>query len=495
MSVLDDLSAQYNLLSTEQGVDLGDRIRSLKHRIANEAIEKKKFPVECFPPVLAEFMKGYAEVYDAPTDHYGLCFLTAIGAAIGNTARIDDRGTAHPAVFYAALVDLPGSGKTPTMETVLKPFLKRERQLLREYQNRLKEAAAEQLASGNDVTVPTPEQLLFNDFTLESLVDGLQASPRGIFAYHDEIEGFLSAMDKYRSGKGGDGPFWLSAHTGSSYKNNRRNRVHPVFLPMVFCPFIGGIQPGLLEHFSNDSRDSSGFLARILFSIPPRTIKQPYHNMRPDPGHALRWEMMVNRLFDLKPLVNEFLADGEPNEEPHIILLDDKAKRVYQAFYNGLAEKVNATEDTTTRSTLVKFETHALRIALVLHFADWAAQEQNKKDLWLGSAYKCADGIVQDQISGTCMERAIRIAEYFMATGLEVVGRLSAPYKSLPEHQQMWYESLSEEPTATECKELGQAMKDPDTGKRLMSDSTINRLLKNKELFTRKGRGAYLKLH
>jgi len=496
MSNSRNILSSYDDIPTEedQAIDLGLRVKAVKDRIANDRIEKVKFPVEAMPPALEEFIKGYMDVYDVPADHYGLAFLVAGGAAIGNSAVVDDRGTAHPAVIYGTVVDEPGLGKTPTINTVLKPFIRREQELQRQYAFKLRQAAEDAQENGKEATIPVPEQILYNDFTLESLIDGLQASPRGIFAFHDEIEGFLSSMDKYRSGKGGDGPFWLSAHTGSSYKANRRNRTRPVFLTRVFCPFIGGIQPGLLEHFSNDNRDSSGFLARILFSIPGRSMKQPYHNARPDPGHAERWAMMVDRIFQVSPIQHE--AAGEFNdarEEPNVIQLSESAQKIYAAFYNGLAERVNECDDTTERSTLIKFETHVLRIALILHFLDWAGQDKNQQSVWMGAGYVGADKIIDLDITGSCMQRAIKIAEYFMATGLKVVGRLAGPHKSLPPHQMIWYEGLSEEPTSEEAQALAKACKN-DKGEE-MSPRTISRLLGRKDLFKRQRKGVYLKLH
>ncbi|MEL6143179.1 MAG: DUF3987 domain-containing protein, partial [Bacteroidota bacterium] len=468
---------EYADIPQEELIDIGVRQRVIKNRIAKEQIEKIKFPVDCFPPRLEEFIKGYMKVYDVSADHYGLCMLVAGGAALGNSVRIDDRGTDHPPVIYGTLVDRPGSGKTPTLNTILRPFVKREMELRKEYALKLLEARQEFANTGKEIVVPKPEQVLYNDFTLESLVDGLQASPRGILAYHDEIEGFLSSMDRYRSGKGGDGPFWLSAHTGAPYKNNRRNRERPVFLPRVFCPFVGGIQPGLLNRFGDENRESSGFLARILFSIPDRSHKQPYHNDRPAPGHAQHWERVIGYLFQVQPKEMLDAKDefADPVVEPHTIQMSKGARDLYAAFFNGLASRVNTCEDETEHSTLVKFETHTLRIALVLHFLDWASQMSllenpvPSKDLWIQTDFVSANDFLFEEIAGTTMQRAIKIAEYFMATGLQVVNRLKGPQHNLPRKQKIWYQELSEEPTSKEALETGKAAE--------ISPPTINRLL------------------
>ena len=364
---------------SNEAIDTYKAQQEIRRRIAELDVQKIDFPVAALPPRIQEFIQAFKTVWHVPADHYGLAILTAAGAAIGNSARIDDRGSYHPAVLNSCLVDVPGSGKTPTIKTVLRPFRRLEEEARKEHATAVMEAKLEAAQeSGNKtliVKIPPPQEYLVGDFTLEALVDTLEANPRGAFAWSDEIEGFLSSMDKYRTGKGGDGPFWLSAYTGETYKNNRRNRERPVFIPRVFCPFIGGIQPDLIKKFADDSRESSGFLSRVLFTIPPLSKKQHYHNDRPDTSHHEHWERVIRKIVAVKP--NEIRREDDDTTfyVPHEVPMSEEAKAAYEGFYNGLADQINglAEHDIVKRSTLIKFETHCLRFALILHFLEWAS--------------------------------------------------------------------------------------------------------------------------
>lgn len=473
---------------------------NVRKRIAELKITKIEFPLDCLPAKIAAFVRAYMDVFKVPGDHYGLAILTAAGAAIGNAARIDDRGTHHPAVLNSVFVDVPGSGKTPTIATVLRPFVKIEA----ENQMRYAEALADYKAEAklkktkeddSEDEPPSPAETLVGDFTLESLVDVLENNSRGILAWADEIEGFLAGMDKYRTGKGGDEKFWLSAYTGEPYKINRRGRGKPLYLPRVFCPFMGGVQPGLLKGFGDDNRDSSGFLSRLLFTIPPLAKKQKFHNQRPHDKHAQHWDQVIRLIFSVPPSETIVNAGGLELVKPHVMKISPAAYKLYADFYNGLGDRINDLDptDLTTRSTLVKFETHCLRFALILHFLDWASnggpppKTENEFADALADGYRTPWQAATSEISADCMLRAVTISEYFMATGLEVVGRLESPVKALDAEYQIWYEELPTEFSTAKALLLAK-----DAG---FSESTVKRMLKPKaKLFKRVRNGVYEKL-
>jgi hypothetical protein len=475
----------------------------IRERIKNLVITKTEFPLECLPQGVADFVRAYMDVFKVPADHYGLAILTAAGAAIGNAARINDRTTLHPAILNSVFVDVPGSGKTPTISTVLKPFVKIEGEHQRDHAQALHEWKEEQKAGktnrGDDEEneePPAPSEMLVGDFTLESLIDVLEFNARGVLAWADEIEGFIASMDKYRTGKGGDDKFWLSAYTGEAYKTNRRNRGRGgVYLPRVFCPFMGGIQPGLLTIFSDEKRDSSGFLSRLLFTIPPLAKKQHYHNQSPHPKHAAHWETCIRRLISVPPKETVSDFSGKELVMPHVVDMSDEARTIYAAFINGIADRINELDelDITTRSTLVKFETHLLRFALILHYLDWASKplpfevhDDNEFADALAEGYVQNHNISETRISGEAMTRATVLAEYFMATGLEVVGKLDSYIKTLPAAYQVWYEELPEENITTKIAvELGTTAG--------FSKSTVQRLMKSVKLFKKSGRGIFEK--
>ena len=96
------------------------------------------------------------------------------------------------------------------------------------------------------------------------------------------------------------------------------------------------------------------------------------------------------------------------------------------------------------------------------------------------------DAIPLTPIGGSTMRKAITISEYFMATGLEVVGRLADPLQLLPAKHRIWYEELPEELTTDVAVQAGEVAE--------VSERTVKRLLTNKDLFCRVKRGTYEKL-
>jgi hypothetical protein len=257
----------------------------------------------------------------------------------------------------------------------------------------------------------------------------------------------------------------------------------PMYIDHSFVGVLGGTQPGRLSDFADAKKAVNGFLARLLFSYPDTTTKPGYSNRVPDPQFAEHWSAIVHQLAGLplrsKPPKDEF---DDWTLDPIPLDLSSEALKLYREFYDEIAREVNESEDEIEQAILTKYDSHVLRIALVLHYLDWATQY----DEWDG--VPDADQIAEQRISGTVMARAIRAARYFRHTSLKVVGRLSSPAEGLPATQRDWYEALPEDEifsraTAVEAGE--------DAG---ISPATAARLLKKEMLFKRLRQGQYERL-
>lgn len=450
-------------------------------KLLKNKVVRPPFPVDAFPLRLQAMMEGYYRVFGAAPDHYGLAMLTVAGMALGNTVRLVEPTLAeHPPIFYAALVAPPGSGKTPIIKTVIAPVIKRQRESLKQYRAMLEEAREEaRRKKDEEVKVPPAEQPLVASFTMEALIDALQATPRGILIYRDELSAWINSMDQYKS-KGDEKEFFLSAHNAGSHDVTRKNMDVPVHISSIMLGVLGGIQPGILETLTDSNSQSSGFLARILFSWPQRVEYRPYNNDEPDGDYVLRWERIVNALYDIKPhSIPMPPVQGKPLESkdvPHHIYLSSQAVEVYAVYYNDLQQRTERSESEVEASTLVKFRTHCLRIALVLHFLEYACELTENEAKYYAMVSK-----FPKEISGTTMEKAVLIARYFEATGLKVVGSIDDPAESLPENQKVWYKALPDEGTRKVAVELGK-----QAG---VSSRTIDRLIKNRKDLFRKERG------
>ena len=119
--------------------------------------------------------------------------------------------------------------------------------------------------TGIDTLETPPKTLYVRDITTEKLASILQENPRGVAVIHDELTGWVKSMDQYRSGKGADRQFWLSAWSGAPISVHRKNQeAGPVRVAHSFVGVVGGLPPALLETMRGEKDIVDGFLERIV---------------------------------------------------------------------------------------------------------------------------------------------------------------------------------------------------------------------------------------
>ncbi len=465
-----------------------DTIAQIKSSLANGKTKKgTSFPIDAFPPFCQEMMKAYQFCFGASPDHYGLAILSVAGAVLGNAAWAVERGNTHPPLFYSVIVDKPGRGKTPIVREVLRPLVKIEQRYREAHAEALrKHREANNENKGNTPPPPTGKEIILNDFTLESVYKVLQGNPRGVIVFRDEVAGWLNSMNAYKT-KGGDEQFWLENYNSGLVKINRQKSERALFVRNCFASVVGTTQPAILAAFAEGNKAYNGFLARILFSYPEDTEKIGYNNRQPDRGFRDRWDEIIQHIYNLPTNVDHAVDDlDDASIEPTLIGLSSKAETLYQEYYNEIAKQVNDSDDEIEQAVLTKFDSHVLRIALVLTFLHWAEQVKTIK---IGGEDVTPilelEDLAKMQINESAMLGAIRLANYFRATVLKVVGRLASPIDQLPENYQIWYNALPEEfdrKAAVSCAKEAQ-----------IAERTIGRLFNRTDLFRRVRQGVYLK--
>jgi len=483
---LQRLTAEASELSETDVIARGERMRELRKTLS-QPTAPLPFPIDAFPPKLAETLQVFKRCFGTPAEHYGLALLTAAGAAIGNAVWVTENGK-HPPLLYSIIVAPPGSGKTPILDWVVRPFKAKERQYRTEHSEELREYSADTDKDDNS-RPPSPKELVIKDFTVEAAYEVLSNNPRGVIVVRDEGIGWIKSMNQYKQ-NGSEQEFWLECHTGGSHKVNRRNNHNgrAIYIPHIFASVLGGTQPGLLAQFAEGDKMHNGFLARILFAFPPNMKKAKYSTEYPADIWEINWDRIINRLLSIPCRMRERQDEFDDFVvDPILIPLSAQAKNLYRVYYDQLADKVNEADDEVVKATLTKFDSHVLRIALILHFLYWAEQGKNNPEDWTANDYLDEDYIMRMEISAQMMEKAINVCRYFEATGLRVVGRLDSPASALPDNKKVWYESLPEEVETGEAIELGEIAK--------ISARTVQRMLKDKKLFRRMRQGVYEKLH
>jgi hypothetical protein len=345
------------------------------------------FPVDALPQPVARFVDGAAHAIGCDTSFVAVPLLVGLAAAIGNTRRIElKRGWTEPAVMWGALVADSGTLKSPAMEVSLRPVYKRQHAAMKRYAEAMdryrtefalyeKELAAWKKSGkdkGNPPIMPEepyPEEIWASDATTEAVAAMLVNNPRGLLVASDELAAWLGGFDRYAQGKGGDAAHWLQMHGGRSLKINRKTgNPRILYVPRAAVSIVGGIPPGVLRRALGTRHRENGLAARLLLACPPRQAK---HWTETDIGPRCEGEVEVifERLYSLKFGSG---PDGEPC--PVIVPLSADGKAAWVDFYNEHAqEQAELTGDLA--ATWSKLEGYAGRLALVIHFIRWAAND------------------------------------------------------------------------------------------------------------------------
>jgi hypothetical protein len=413
-----------------------DELQCIVEALANEAkpiqtahpaapVERfDPFPVDALPEPLRGFVVAGAKAIGCDLSYVALPLLTALAAAIGNTRRIQlKRGWSAPAIIWAAIVGESGTAKTPAFKLVMYPIRERQRKALarhgeamRQHETdlaRYEKALAEWKRDKKTTDeppakpeLPQAERCIVSDTTVEALAPLLLANPRGLLLARDELAGWLGSFDRYAGGKGGaDAAHWLSMHNGESVVVDRKTgNPRTIYVPMASVSVCGGIQPTILHRALGIEHRESGLAARLLLTCPPRKSKR-WTEADIDPTAEAEIARLVDRLYELQPTIGD---DGEPR--PVVIGLTPDAKAAWTAFFNSHAqEQVDLAGELSAAWS--KLEEYAARLALVIHYARWAANDPELRRV--------------DVVDAASMEAGVKLAQWFKGEALRVYSLLS----------------------------------------------------------------------
>jgi len=392
-------------------------------RPAAPAERFEPYPIDALPEPLRGFVAAGAKAIGCDPSYLALPILTALAAAIGNTRRIQlKRGWTAPAIVWAAIVGESGTAKTPPFKLVMRPIRERQRKALerhadamREYEAdlaRYEKALAEwkrDRKAANDPPekpqAPQAERCIVSDTTVEALAPLLLANPRGLLMARNELAGWIGSFDRYAGGKGGaDAAHWLSMHNGESIVVDRKTGIpRTIYVPQASVSVCGGIQPAILNRALGIEHRESGLAARLLLTCPPRLAKR-WTEADIDPAAEAEIARLVDRLYELQPTIGD---EGELR--PVVLGLTTDAKAAWKVYYNAHAqEQIDLSGELSAAWS--KLEEYAARLALVVHFARWAADDRT-----LTSA---------DVVDGASMAAGIALVTWFKGEARRVYALL-----------------------------------------------------------------------
>jgi hypothetical protein len=395
-----------------------------------------RFPVEVFPECLQRFAVEAAQAVGCPVDFVAAPMLATAGGAAGATRAIEVKPQyTQRSLLYLATVGSPGDGKSPALDTVVRPIYQAQKRLMDEFAEQLNEytaamekyrqakkdakgkagggrlrvyqATAEEAPDAKEPEEPEKPHLhrvQVDDTTCEALAAILQKNPRGVLMVKDELVSLITGANQYKGGRGSDRQFWLKNWTGAPATVDRKQQDVPVIIPHPFAAVVGGIQPEMLATLRDEKGRADGFLDRFLFSFP---------DAGPCPGW--NWEGISDEaLAPWSEALGELLRlnqePGEHGMRPHFVRLDVGAREEWSRLYNQLVAEQNWDGfPSVLRGVWAKFKVYGARLALIVYLLRWVTKETD-----------C------DKVDAESVRRAGLLLEYFKSHARKVYATIGA---------------------------------------------------------------------
>jgi hypothetical protein len=332
------------------------------------------FPLDTLPYPVRTYTAEAAAAIGCDPAFIALPLLTALGAAIGNTRRIQlKRGWMEPPILWTGIVGFSGMLKSPGLDAALGFVRERQHSAFADYHYAQEQAKKVQATGGKADEPDPPARYVVNDITMEALAVRLKDAPRGLLLERDELAGWLKSFDAYRQGRGGDLQHYLTLHrAGDLCFDRKTGDKDTIFVRRAAVAVTGGIQPGTLKKVLSAECFEAGLSARLLLAMPPRT-KHTWTETEINPDTHLAMARIFDRLWALE-------AEALPDEpRPVLLSLTHDGKAAWIPFYNAHAAEM-ADRDGDLAAAWSKLEGYCARLALILHCCRGAADDPTIAD-------------------------------------------------------------------------------------------------------------------
>jgi len=363
------------------------------------------FDAAWLPASVREWCVDTADGLQVPLDFTAVPAMVALAGAIGRRVGIamkqHDRWHELP-MLWGCVIGRPSSGKSPALtpaRRMLERLAGEERKAYdvekREHDGRAliadasranaKKAIQTALKKGDtsaaesaadaalfDEEPPSEPRIVVNDATVEKLGELLNANPRGLVQFRDELAGWLANLD--REGRESDRAFWLECWNGTGAFTVDRIGRGTVRIEACAVSILGGMQPGKLAEYVRGAIrggfSDDGLIQRFQLAVyPDLPANWSYCDRRADPSSEARAWSTFQRLRALDPdAIGAERADGI---DVPFLRFDDEAQSLLIEWTTALMHRLRAGEEPAwMESHLSKYRALAGRLALVLHLAD-----------------------------------------------------------------------------------------------------------------------------
>ncbi len=346
-------------------------------------LQYERFPVDCLPGPVAEFVSAVAGSVNCDESMVALPVLAVAAASIGNAREVLVKsGHVETCILWVATIVNSGDGKTPAAKPAVRPLHKRYREARRQFERKMAEynrqverLEADAKRGGGKGSRPSAadmpprpslERSLVADVTIERLAELLEENPRGLLVHIDELAGLMASFGRYQQGRGGaDTAAYLSMHSGEPIVIDRKTLARHVYIARPLVSICGGIQPSAFRKAMDPELRGCGFLPRFLLASPPSRVRYAADAEIPEDVEAA-YGATIDRLFNLQPGLD---GDGQPR--PTLVGYSPAAKPIWRRVHNQLADEAMTLPD-DLRSCWSKLQAYQHRLAMVLHYLSWA---------------------------------------------------------------------------------------------------------------------------
>jgi hypothetical protein len=351
-----------------------------------ETYQIPPFPVACFSPGLATYIRQQAQDLGAPASYVAGAVLAVAGAAVGTAAGVLLQGTVENPRWvekpnlYVNLVGGPSLGKSPVIRAVKRPLLDLESEL--------------------DL------RFTATNFTMEALPPLLRRNKRGLLVVADETAALFKSLGAYKGGRGGGGDreFLLSMFFRDGGWTDRKGDAGDgepsLFLDEPCLSILGGLTPGGLSVLLDKDNPEDGMLARFLFVVEDSPIRRPHSFTAAATASQDFWHQVVG-----------FLAAYESRAP---IPLSAAAQRRYIAHDLALQDELHGGGlPQALAGAWGKLRAIVGRFVLIVHLLDLAERwlEDRSTEFW-------------QEIESDVVDRAYQLLAYFKATARRILGDL-----------------------------------------------------------------------
>jgi len=156
------------------------------------------FPFEILPDRVRTLINNFGTSLHVDSELVATSLFPIMGGMIGNAIKISPKAEWNePPFIWLNIIASTGYGKTPAINTMMKPinemqgeeynkYVKENKKYEKEEEDYKALSRAQKLTHIKNTQKPRLKHLSVSDFTIESLVDVFESTPRGVIVYKDD---------------------------------------------------------------------------------------------------------------------------------------------------------------------------------------------------------------------------------------------------------------------------------------------------------------------